>query len=688
MKPQDKIGKYLALEEQEKVATGAIWRVAELDGPKISRHLLVDLLADQLEADSGFSDHFMNQSLAVSKLEHPNILRKILGHHENNQLASIYEFHEGFTLERVLRRCRTDMYPFSLDHGLLVASKLLSALAYAKTKHMTHGFLNPSQVFVTHEGEIKLKGFALSSSLRACKNGQPNLELECASYTPAGSSPVSNNQDLLDIFAVGAILYEMLVGESFHKGSGDAATVLTNAKTDADGESIPPKIAKILISSLDPNRPDSYKDIQKMAKDMDDLLFSGEYSPTTFNLAFFMHSAFREEMDGLGNRLKQELEQNYAARPAVSSPPPARQAAPPKRAVVAPQGEKTVATPMGAGARVATPKATQSKSKLPMILGGLVAIAVIVVGLVLFLPKDQPKNAGGFEKEKEALKAEGRVAAEEETKRKLVELEKMNASLLEERRRDQEAKKLEDLRAMKDQIARDNEELSRLKQAMEQADTQKAKEKEIADLTARLEKQKQDEADKLAELRQSQAKALADAIAAADEANPEEAGDSAATTAATNVGNETSAPEKTGPEADPVDAAPAKPENEPEPVEAAPTPELPPEEGDLVALEDEMLDMPVIIEGHVPLDAPRRAVRDGKVKKGGITSFIMKVLVSEKGRVEDVELYRNPLGSGNEDYGMSAKAEKAARKIRYTPPMKLGVKVKVWAYVPIHFRGK
>ncbi len=49
-----------------------------------------------------------------------------------------------------------------------------------------------------------------------------------------------------------------------------------------------------------------------MRKALDTLLFSGDFSPTTFNVAFFMHSLFRDDSDREQQAVAQEREANYA----------------------------------------------------------------------------------------------------------------------------------------------------------------------------------------------------------------------------------------------------------------------------------------------------------------------------------------------------------------------------------------
>ncbi|MDJ0838605.1 MAG: protein kinase [Acidobacteriota bacterium] len=685
MKAQDKIGKYLTIEEQEKPGVGAIWRAAEMDGPKIVRHVLIDQIDAALSADAGFTDHFMNQSLVTARLEHPNILQKMIALNENGQLASVYEFHEGFTLARVLERCQSDMFPFSIDHALLVVSKLLSALSYAKSKHLTHGFVNPSQIYVTHEGEIKLKGFAYSSALRACSSTRPNLGEKAGRYVPPGVDPLSGDPDRLDIYACGAILFEMLVGEAFNKESGDAAARISNARTDADSEPIPPKIAKMLLASLDPSRPDAYRDIQKMAREMDELLFSGEYSPTTFNLAFFMHSAFREEMEAMSETVKQEKEKTWAAGagPSPAAPPPKRAAAPPPPKAAAP-----------AAPRVVQPRAsTGSKSKLPMILGAVaVLLVVVVISVVMMTRQDNVQvDDDKFQAQLEEERRKGLEEADSMDRQALASLDAENRALKEELRILREQEKQREILRYQEELAKVNQQMEELSRLQEQEQKTKEQQAKLEALQAKNEELLKSEADARKKLQESQEEALREALAESEPAETEDAkaAEAEGIPAMIEATKEAEAKEEAAPELEPSASTPTKPEPEPEtPTATVKAKPKMPVEGQIVDLHDELLVRPVVMEGYETLDAPRKAVKLGYVRRDAVISFALKVLVNENGRVDDVVLHRSPIPKSKDDLGMVDKAMRAAKKLRYSEPSKMGVKVKVWTYVLIHFKGR
>ena len=664
------IGRYLLLESQEETIIGASWRAAELSGGKVARNLLADIIDPSLAADAGFLENYLSQSVISKKLEHPNIQKKVESINEGGQLASIYEYQEGFSLSGVLERCQTDGFPFSVDHALLVVSKLLSALSYAKGRHITHGFVNPAVVMITHEGEVKLKGFALSSAMRSHAGGFPYMNGAYQDFAPPGAD-MMGDRDQLDIYACGSILFEMLTGVNFNKASGDPSSKIANAVMEADGEQIPTQIANILISALDPSAPTAYGDIQKMSKDMEELLYSGEYSPTTFNLAFFMHSAFREEMEAFTEKIAAEKERDYSASSQVPATPPVRSAA------TAPVPVK--ADPVPAPAPSPTPVSAttlgaprQQKSKMPMIIG-LVTLVAIVILAVVFLGKgdgDQPVDK--FEAEKAQLEKEAEVLKENQLSTQQEELRRQNEllreQLFEQEQRERERKK----RELEDEMNRMDQEIASLKALKEQ----ERKQKQIEDQLAELQRQKA-AVEKQEQLRQE------------EERNIQAQKDAEAAILAKQKSEEAEAV-KSGKEDLEAEASPEPASSTNMPVEAPETKVriVPPQEGDLVPINDQLLKHPTLLENYEILDAPKKAVRAGLVERDKTVLFLMRALVDENGRVEEVALYKGPMGPGEEDYGMTERAKKHTRKLRFSPPTKLGVKVKVWMIVSIHFRGK
>lgn len=698
-----KIGKYILLEEQEQTGVGRTWRGAELANGRIDKYLLVEFINEQLASDDGFIDQYLSQSLVAAKLEHPNILRKVNSIHESGQLVTAFEFHEGFTLQKVLSKCQNDGFPLHIDHALLVASKLLSALTYAKSKHLTHGFIHPTMVFVTHEGEIKLKGFALSSAMRQFRSGALPLGDEFSKYLPPGMSLASEDRDQLDIYGCGAILFEMIAGEGFHAGpTGNPGARIDQAVTASSGEPIPPKIAAILHKALNPSTGEGYSDIQQMGKEMEELLYSGEYSPTTFNLAFFMHSAFRGEMEAFSERIAKEREIDFSghAISAMEAPTVADKTPEP-----APPAPAPSAAPRGQAVQQPVP-ARKEKSKLPMIIGGLVALAAVIVAAVFLMPKGE-KAEDRFSKRAAELQAEGAESEKALLEQQREELRLQNLALMQQLKEQsmesqpEESDPAEDVESQAEPKNADasSEEMKEIEAQRAQLERErKAFEAMREEKLRELEALKKEEPAKQAVVEQQEEKAPEKAaettnqVAKAEEKAPEQNDAGTTEPAKTNTQAASDAAEPDTTTSRPIDVpketAPKEERVEEQPIARPPARRVPPVEGQLVPLDDPDLTLPTLLVPYKSQQVPTKAVKAGVVRRDRTIPFIMRILVDEEGEVEDAELFRSPLKDGDNDYGMVDKAIRTAKKMKFSNPTKMGVNVKVWMYITVNFTSK
>jgi TonB family protein len=316
---KEKFGKFVLLEEVENVGIGREYRAAKLGSAGLEKIVSVLRLTPPLATHAEAVKSLMDQVKFAAQLQNPNVL-KIYGIGKVDASYYIsYEFLEGKSLRAIFSRCRQDGFPFSIDHALLIASKICSALEYAHQRkneaggRYYHGLVTPGSVLVSYEGEVRLRGFGYwPSRLREAGALPEDAPLYLAPEQMDGGQGDTKS----DIFAVGAILFETLTGEPlFQGGRGvDPATRVSRAKVQSpttDDDALPKPIADILQRSLAKDPAARYAEIQEVRKAVDTLLFSGDFTPTTFNLAFFMHSLFREDIERESKSLREEKDASY-----------------------------------------------------------------------------------------------------------------------------------------------------------------------------------------------------------------------------------------------------------------------------------------------------------------------------------------------------------------------------------------
>ena len=92
---------------------------------------------------------------------------------------------------------------------------------------------------------------------------------------------------------------------------------------------LPKPLHELLSRALARDPAGRFASITEMRKAIDTLLFSGDFTPTTFDLAFFMHTLFRDEMERESKAIEEARRADYRefleekSAPAMPAPPPA-----------------------------------------------------------------------------------------------------------------------------------------------------------------------------------------------------------------------------------------------------------------------------------------------------------------------------------------------------------------------------
>jgi TonB family protein len=234
-----------------------------------------------------------------------------------------YDYISGKNLATVFAQSARQHSPIPTDHALLIAERLALALAAAgesrvQDERVLHGFVVPHLVMISNEGETRLLGFEVAPGLRDLASGgwqddalRPYLAPETLNGGPAAKSD--------DVYSLGAILFELLTGERPPVAPPEAYGPLIDAAQLAnDGTPLPAPVAALLKKSLAP-REQRIADAVTWHKTLSKLMIDGSFSPTTFNLAFFMHNLFRDEIERESQEIQAERTLELPARPAAAA---------------------------------------------------------------------------------------------------------------------------------------------------------------------------------------------------------------------------------------------------------------------------------------------------------------------------------------------------------------------------------
>ena len=334
---REKFGKLILLEHGEPGPLGQECRAARLGPAGLDRVVTVVRFAAAVSSSAEATKRLVEEARLAARIQSPGLVR-VLGIGRVEQSFYVWtELVEGKSVAAILERCRAEGFPFAPDQALMIASRAAAALEPLHAKRddagepLAHGLLAPSRLVVTYDGEVKIRGLGLWPGLRGTGLLPPEECLYLAPEQAAGEAGGPRS----DVYALGQILLVTLAGLA--PGGADPASRLAGAQlTSTTGERapLPPPLVELLRRALDPDPAGRFAGAAALRKAIDALVFSGDLAPTTFDLAFFMNTLFREEMEREAQALEEARSASYAEflveeRPAPAPPATEPDSAPP-----------------------------------------------------------------------------------------------------------------------------------------------------------------------------------------------------------------------------------------------------------------------------------------------------------------------------------------------------------------------
>jgi serine/threonine protein kinase/Tol biopolymer transport system component len=223
----ERLGPYEIVARVGAGGMGEVWRARDT---RLDRSVAIKVLPEHLSADTRFRERFEREARTISALTHPHICTLHDVGHENGIDFLVMEYLEGESLADRLARG-----PMAVEEVLRVGIQLAEALDRAHRAGVVHRDVKPGNVFLTKSG-AKLLDFGLAK-LSASGNSGPVI-FSGATVAPTQQRPLTQEGTMIgtfqymspeqlegveadarsDIFALGAVLYEMATGRRAFDG--------------------------------------------------------------------------------------------------------------------------------------------------------------------------------------------------------------------------------------------------------------------------------------------------------------------------------------------------------------------------------------------------------------------------------------------------------------------------------------
>ncbi len=199
------------------LAVGGMAEVYQARDAVINREVAVKVLPLALAADPNYVERFRNEAQAVGALNHPNIVPILVFGEQGPYLYLVMPLMKESLRDRLLRGV-----PLPANEAVQITVQILSGLGAAHAQGVVHRDVKPENILLDDNGVAKLTDFGIARRLtiRRASGGPTLAGTGLPVGTPQYMAPEQlRGEDLdqrADIYALGAVLYEMLTGQPPH----------------------------------------------------------------------------------------------------------------------------------------------------------------------------------------------------------------------------------------------------------------------------------------------------------------------------------------------------------------------------------------------------------------------------------------------------------------------------------------
>jgi serine/threonine protein kinase len=273
--PGTRLGGYEILEP---IGAGGMGEVYRARDSRLDRLVAIKVLPASVAGDPDRLARFEREAKGVAALSHPNILAIYEFSTSDGIAFAVTELLEGETL-----RDRLTHGALSPKKSVEIAIQIARGLAAAHDKGIVHRDLKPENVFLTRAGHVKILDFGLAKQTAGSSAGgeetqlatEPGIVLGTAAYMSPEQVRGHVVDARSDLFACGAVLFEMLSGRRAFDGDTAAETMTAILKRDPPPliarTDLPPALERLVGHALEKEPTDRFQTARDLAFGLESL---------------------------------------------------------------------------------------------------------------------------------------------------------------------------------------------------------------------------------------------------------------------------------------------------------------------------------------------------------------------------------------------------------------------------------
>jgi serine/threonine protein kinase len=304
------ISDHLKIDLVRKIAEGGMGIVHEgmqNGAGGFEKSIAVKLIREEYSQVRDFRSNFFGEAQLVADLIHTNIVQTYHLGEVNGQYFITMELVRGINLSEFINIHRQLRKTIPVDIAVFIASRISRGLSYAHRKrdkkgrelHIVHRDINPRNVMLACEGDVKLTDFGIAKARNLMYNQEGRVIAGRYDYISPEQARKEVTDARADLFSIGVVLAEMLEGYNRFLGIDDEVSIqnilempVPNFEEKVAG--VDKRLNNILHKLLQRDRESRYQEAVEVLTDLEYFMYGDGYGPTNEKLSLYLGHIFNE----------------------------------------------------------------------------------------------------------------------------------------------------------------------------------------------------------------------------------------------------------------------------------------------------------------------------------------------------------------------------------------------------------